>query len=163
MGTKYCTSCGAALNSGVKFCTNCGQNVLLKPITRDNTQVEYHDNKSDTIDDYNESNSLKNILLGFYVLLNIPLYSMSGGDDQMLGFLFYSLVITIVIALRIKKDNTFNWVLKILIGLQLLFVLSIFISQIDFLFIDLYSSIATILFFLLSIVLITMLVKGNSK
>lgn len=160
---EYCTNSGQKLKASTKFCTACGEQVLLTTTEKRNKVEQYSEAISIPNVDLPASSSIKNILLGFYVLLNIPLYAMSGGDDQMLGFLIYSIVITIVIAVRIKKENTFNWVLKILIGLQLLFVLSILMSQIEFLFVDLLSSIATILFFLIAIVLITMLIKGNSR
>jgi hypothetical protein len=161
---KYCTNCGTQLKENTKFCTKCGEQVL-KSSTENKVikEVAYVDDISSPNADLKGSNSFKNALLGFYVLLNIPLYAVSGGDEQMLGFLFYSFVITLVIVLRIRKENTFNWVLKILIGLQLLFVFSILVSQFEFLFIDFISSIATIIFFLLFIVLITMLIKGNSR
>jgi len=160
---KYCTNCGAQLKANTKFCTKCGEPVLIKSTEERNEKVEYVEDISIPKTDLRASSSFKNALLGFYVLLNIPLYAVSGGDEQMLGFLFYSFVITLVIVFRIKKANTFNWVLKILIGLQLLFVFSILMSQFDFLFVDFSSSIATIIFFLLFLVLITMLIKGNSR
>ena len=113
----YCTNCGAKLKENTKFCTGCGEKVLFSSREEGNRTEGYSDVISISNVEGATSNSFKNILLGFYVLLNIPLYAMSGGDDQMIGFLFYSLIITIVIAVRNRKENTFNWVLKILLVL----------------------------------------------
>lgn len=161
---KYCTNCGTELKANAKFCTKCGEQIIAPSAQKEALlDANHHNAISIPNADYNASNSFKNMLLGLYVLLNIPLYVLSGGDEQMLGFLFYSLVITILVAVRNKKENTYNWVLKILIGLQLLFVFSIFMTQLDFLFVDLTSTLASIVFFILFLVLFAMLIKGNSR
>ena len=163
MSANFCTSCGAKLKPDAKFCVNCGSKVTqFQNELESETNIHLDDIES-TFLETESPNSRKNILLGFYILLNLPFYALSDGNEEMIGFLIYSIIITILISLRIKKENTFNWVLKVLIGLQLLFIISILISQIEFLFDDLLSSTGTILFFLLGIVLLMMLIKGNKK
>ncbi len=165
MEANYCPNCGTALKPGTKFCSNCGEE--MKPASNSTSKNilvdEYPENVAESKAISMSDNSLKSKLLGFYILLNLPLSVLGKGSDEMIGFLIYSFVIVIVISIRFKKENTFNWVLKILLILQFMFILSIFITQFDSLFIDMLSSIGTIIFILLSIVIIKMLFNGNQK
>lgn len=167
-----CIKCGRPLKKGSKFCTKCGAKISLNEI-----QPEFESNNDNNTNDFVQSetsslepqpeilnnNSLKNKLLGFYIILVIPLYLMGQGTEEMIAFSIYSVVNIVVISLRINSPNTFNLIVKILLLLQFVFILSIVIPEANYLFVNLVSSIATVLFALLSLVILLMVFIGNRK
>ena len=169
----FCIKCGSNLKKGSKFCTSCGEKIDFggfkpkdKPAAETKTakasfqsESSQHDQPQDIV----SNNSLKNKLLGFYIILVIPLYILGQGTEEMIGFSIYSAINIVVISLRINKTNTFNAIVKILLLLQFVFILSMIIPQADYLFINLYSSIATLLFAALSLVIFLMVLIGNRK
>ena len=126
----------------------------------------------DSLDGFSEENtdysqgkekvkdSLKGKLLGFYVILNILLVLFSAGNEMLAGYMIYSLIIIIVISIRIKKEKTFNWVLKILIVLQILSSISILVLSLDS-YSYLLNTIAALALIGLLVVKVLMLLKGN--
>ena len=102
----------------------------------------------------------KNLIV-FYVLLNILLFSFGQGSDDIMGVKFFSVVILIIYFIRHKKDKPFNWLLKIILGLQLILVFSIFMSQSEYLFTNFISFLTTLSLIGLFIVILLLIFKGN--
>jgi len=168
----FCKNCGNKINKSAKFCTNCGEKIDAASVSSNETPVaeknpadpsQPHFSHKQQNQKVLSNNSLKNKLLGFYIILVIPLYILGQGTEEMIGFSIYSAIIIVVISLRINKTNTFNYIVKLLLLLQFVFILSMVIPQAEYLFINLYSSIATILFAALSLVIFLMVLIGNRK
>ena len=174
-----CTNCGQPLKENAKFCTNCGQQIKSKiklsiverkefnenskkQTNKKNTSEDNQESIAEFIPSVKQSNSLlKSKLLGFYIILAIAIHTLGNGSEQIIGMSIYSLVITVVIALRFNKENTFNWVVNLLLVLQFVFILSIVIPEKDVLFANLISSVATLLFGTMLLVIGLMVLIGN--
>lgn len=157
-----CIKCGNHLKKQSKFCTKCGTKIQIDEFLPNLESIDDNNSTNDiSQSEILSNNSLKIKLLGFYIILVIALYLMGQGTKEMIGFSIYSLVSIIVISLRINAPNTFNIFVKILLLLQFVFILSMVIPEADYLFINLVSSIATILFALLSLVILLMVSIGN--
>lgn len=166
---SFCTKCGGHLKTASKFCTSCGEKIDLSSFRLEaetetakasyQSESSQHDQQQEIV----SNNSLKNKLLGFYIILVIPLYILGQGTEEMIGFSIYSAINIVVISLRINKTNTFNYIVKLLLLLQFVFILSMVIPQADLLFINFYSSLATVLFAALSLVIFLMVLIGNRK
>jgi len=102
----------------------------------------------------------KNLIL-FYVLLNILLFSFGQGSDEISGLKFFSVIILIIYFIRHKKEKPFNWLLKIILGLQAILLLSIFMTQSEYLFANFFSFLITLSLLGLFIIILVILFKGN--
>jgi len=126
------------------------------------------DGEDDFYEDEIEEKSLKNTksykttLIWIYAILNMSLLSFSNVNEMILGYMFYTVIIIIVIFIRIKKEKTFNWLLKILLVLQILTAMSVIVmSNMEYMF-EQPVFVSSILIGLL-ITKLLMLIKGNSK
>jgi uncharacterized Zn finger protein (UPF0148 family) len=102
----------------------------------------------------------KNLIL-FYVLLNVLLFSFGLSSDDIMGVKFFSVLILIIYFIRHKKEKPFNWLLKIILGLQAILLLSIFMTQSEYLFANFLSFLTTLSLLGLFIVILLLLFKGN--
>ena len=75
---SFCKKCGSNLKNGSKFCTSCGEKIDLssfkpkdKPVAKTKTAKASSQSESqhDQQQDIASNNSLKNKLLGFYIIL----------------------------------------------------------------------------------------------
>ncbi|MCF6169172.1 zinc ribbon domain-containing protein, partial [Lutibacter sp.] len=138
---KYCQNCGSELKINAKFCTSCGYK--LKDSLSKNEEATASITPNTTNNSIgNKKNNIKNLLI-YYFLLNIPLYILNSGVDEIIGVQVFSLVILITYLIRFNKERIFNWFIKIILGLQAILLLSIFISSAD-LFVDFISFLTTL-------------------
>ena len=100
-------------------------------------------------------------LMIYYFLLNIPLYFINTGDDEILGILIFSVIIILMYIRRIKYDKPFNIILKIVIGLQSLLMLASIMINIENLGSSLSSVIALITLIALLFFNGKIIAKGN--
>jgi hypothetical protein len=170
----YCTNCGNDLKKQSKFCTHCGakieSNKQTSGVKIDKTKTGKINNQNENESvfemeskDFERDSSLKSKLLGFYVIFAITLHLLGQGSEQIIGLSIYSIVITVIVGSRFNKADTFNWVVKILLLLQFVFILSILIPQWQALFSNLVSSAATVLFGSMLLVIILMAIIGNRE
>ena len=158
----YCTNCGNENISGATFCTSCGSRL------KESKKVSKSDQTSTTNGIVTKTNGpllinnyqVKNILL-YYFLLNIPLYILSSGIDEIIGVQIFSLIILITFFLRAKKEKVVNWFMKIIFVLQSILIFSIFMTQSEYLFSNLFSVLLTLSLLALFCITIVLLFKRD--
>ncbi len=99
----------------------------------------------------------------FYLLLSILLLILQQKSDEITGVQYFSIFILVAYAFRHKKEKPFNWLLKILLTLQLILIFSIFMTQLEFFFYNLFSFLAGLTLLGLFIVNLLLLFKGNKN
>lgn len=183
--TKFCPNCGAKIGvnltkkSGkpvkkkmqkgvVKSLQNKTSNyvksktkemVLQKP-PKENLATNNSPQIKKEKSDIKTKKDAKNLIV-FYILLNILLFSFGQGSDDIMGVKLFSAIILVIYFIRHKKDKPFNWLLKIILGLQLILVFSIFMSQSEYLFTNFISFSTTLALLGLFIVILLLMFKGN--
>jgi len=100
-------------------------------------------------------------LMIYYFLLNIPLYFINTGDDEIIGVLFFSAILLISYLIRMKKEKPFNIILKIIMGLQLLLMFATVMINLESLGTSISSVIAVITLLFLIFITGKLLFKGN--
>jgi hypothetical protein len=108
------------------------------------------------------SKAYKIKLLLIYIILNVVLYLFSYFNEMIVGYMFYSIIIFIVTLIRIGKEKTFNWVLKLLLLLQIIMGLAVILmSSVEYEYEQPVSTTAILIGLLITKML--MLVKGNKS
>jgi len=156
----YCSNCGNEIKTGVAFCTSCGSK-LKEPIKVSKNESIASENVTPTItNEHIERNKdkAKNLLI-YYFLLNIPLYILNSGFDEIIGVQIFSLIILVTFLLRFNKEMLFNWFMKIIFVLQLVLVFSIFMTQSEYLFTNFFSGLITLSLLGLFIITLILLFK----
>jgi len=183
MGNFYCRNCGTALKPETNFCTNCGTKIVNPKSNKselENDSIVKESISSNTPNgklaiEENSINSISEELTGgkykfakrimiFYILLNIPLYYLNSGTDEILGILIFSIIVLwdfFVFILNKQKKKPFNIITKIVLVLQMLLAISAFMNNYELFFSNIYSASAVITFALLSIVNVMLILKGN--
>jgi len=134
---------------------------ISKSIKKSSTlQDVFQSNPTNKID--SNSNPAKKLMI-YYFLLNIPLYFINTSDDEILGILFFSVILLISYFIRIKKEKPFNIILKIIMGLQLLLMFASVMINLENLFSSIASVIAVITLIALIYVTGKLLIKGNKN
>jgi len=134
---------------------------ISKSIKKSSTlQDVFQSNPTNKID--SNSNPAKKLMI-YYFLLNIPLYFINTSDDEILGILFFSVILLITYFIRIKKEKPFNIILKIIMGLQLLLMFASVMINLENLFSSIASVIAVITLIALIYVTGKLLIKGNKN
>ena len=158
----YCINCGNENISGATFCTSCGYKLKVATKVSKKEQATTT-NVTPTVTNENiesKKNKAKNLLI-YYFLLNIPLYILNSGYDEIIGVQIFSLLILVTFLIRLKKEKLVNWFMKIIFVLQSILIFSIFMTQSEYLFANFFSALLTLsLLGLFSIILI-LLFKGN--
>ena len=120
-------------------------------------KAEKSDSSNETI---GKNKSAKKLMI-YYFLLNIPLYFINTGDNEILGILIFSFLIVISYLFNMKKEKPFNIVMKIILALQIVLMLASVMINLEYFF----SSISTIIGIVTCIALIyvnvLLLIKGN--
>jgi len=124
------------------------------------SETKTDDIQIDNNNTINTNKTSKNLIL-FYVLLNILLFSFGQSSDDIMGVKFFSVIILVTYFIRHKKEKPFNWLVKIILGLQAILLLSIFISSAEYLFVNFFSFLTTLSLLGLFIVILLLLFKGN--
>ena len=158
----YCSNCGSKQKSNIKFCTNCGLklNETIPIKVSKNEQTTIGNITPNTTNSSIGNNNAKNLLI-YYFLLNIPLYILNAGFDEIIGVQIFSLIILVTFFLRFNKEKVINWFMKIIFVLQLILVFSIFMTQSEYLFANFFSFLTTLFLVGLFIITLILLFKGN--
>ncbi|WP_367274628.1 zinc-ribbon domain-containing protein [uncultured Lutibacter sp.] len=161
---EYCSNCGKKQKLNIKFCTNCGSK-LKEPISNIVSKNEPTTNGNVTPNTTNKTignkkTNAKNVLI-YYFLINIPLYILNTGVDEIIGVQIFSLIILITFILRLKKEKFVNWFMKIIFVLQSILIFSIFMTQSEYLFSNLFSALITLSLLALFCITIVLLFKRN--
>ena len=159
---SYCSNCGSKLKSTTKFCTSCGSKLEKSIKISKNEQATTENVKPNATNEIigNKKNEAKNLLI-YYFSLNIPLYILNSGYDEIIGVQIFSLIILITFFLRLKKEKLVNWFMKIIFVLQLILIFSIFMTQSEYLFANFFSVLITLSLFGIFIINLILLFKGN--
>ena len=100
----------------------------------------------------------------FYILINIPLYFINTGDDEILGVLIFStavLVGFVLHSLQKKKEKPYTIVLKIVLVLQSLLAVSGIMQRLEYMGSSGYSLVAVISLALLVFLNIKIIFRRN--
>ena len=118
----FCTHCGAQLIQNAKFCTSCGGSVSdSKVSSKSSAPIQ----NTPTIDLNKERSKKVRKWMFFYILINIPLYFINTGDDEILGVLIFSTAVLVGFVLySLQKEKPYTIVLKIVLVLQSLLAVS---------------------------------------
>lgn len=183
--SNYCTNCGTkALNVNTS-------NDILKTKSLENKEVESIDNQnhendkskktfaSNDIDEHIPKEKIIDSLseevkgkkytfakrmMMFYLVINIVLFSIKSGFDEIIGLLIFSIIVFwdfIVFISNKGKKKPFSIVTKIFLVLQMLLAVSLVMNNYEYFFNSIYSAIAVMTFVLLSIVNVSLLIWGN--
>ncbi len=155
----YCSKCGNKLKSTEKFCTSCGSKLNeSRKVSKKEQLTTKNVIPNNSVE--NKKSNAKNLLI-YYFLLNIPLYILNIGFDEIIGVQIFSLVIFVTFLIRAKKEKLINWFMKIIFVLQLILVFSIFMTQSEYLFANFFASLITLSLLGLFIITLILLFKGN--
>lgn len=158
----YCRNCGTALKPETNFCTNCGTKISIVQNSSNESNFEKKQIEFQAKDEeLTGNNKFFTNLFPIYIFLNIPLFYLNNGYEEISGILIFSAIVLIGYYVRRNKEKPFNILIKIVLVLQLVLVFSTIMMNLEHFFINFYSLLwATILIlFLISILLL--LVKGN--
>jgi len=102
-------------------------------------------------------------LIIIYLVISIFLLILGQESDEIIGVQYFSIFILVVYGIRHKKEKPFNWLLKIVLVLQLTLIFSIFMTQSEFFLYNLFSLLAGLSLLGLFIVILLLILKGNKK
>jgi hypothetical protein len=182
---KFCPSCGNKIEvisnkakktpknkmekGVIKSLKNETSNFVKSKITK-TTPPSIPDNNSPNIQKKNETNlfnkSSKKItkakkLMIYYFLLNIPIFFINNGEDEILGVLVFSGIILLLYLIRMGNEKPIHIILKIIMGLQALLMLSTIMVNLENIFNSILAFIAIIALVFLLIITIKVILKGN--
>ena len=175
----YCTNCGTNYIQEAKFCTSCGAKIngetsneypseyKEKLYKNTVTGLEQSQNVSEVFkpnkkaESYLEETSSKTggitIWTWIYLIINALLVYLGYRIETVLGTLLFSVVVLLLVFLRRDKPKPYNWLVKIILLLQLVYLILVLPEGI------LYLGINTLLLIALFITNFILLFKGNKK
>jgi len=182
--TKFCPSCGTKIetvNKDVKkpISRKMDKGVVksLKDETSNYATSKIKDTISkkdinenlfkDTSSEIKDENPLADIkkpskkFIIIYLLITIFLLILGPKSDEIIGVQYFSIFILVAYGIRHKKEKPFNWLLKIILILQLVLIFSIFMTQYEYFFSNFFTFLASLSLLGLFIVILTLLFKGN--
>ncbi|MFA5297844.1 MAG: zinc ribbon domain-containing protein [Lutibacter sp.] len=92
-----------------------------------------------------------------YVILNGLLIYLGYQSGEVIGVLLFSVLILSIIFLRRKKENPYNWLVKIILVIQLIFLVALIVERLT------YISTITLLLIGLLLTDLILLFKGNNS
>lgn len=92
-----------------------------------------------------------------YLILNGLLIYLGHQSDEVIGVLMFSVLILVVVFFRRKSEKPYNWLVKIILVIQLIFLIALIAEVIA------YISTITLLFIGLAITNLALLFKGNNS
>jgi hypothetical protein len=90
-----------------------------------------------------------------FLLVNLLLLILGYSSDSVLGILVFSLIAGFFIFLRRKKPKPVNWVIKVILILQVIGLLALIVDSLE------YMGIVSVLMIFLFIVDLRLIFKGN--
>ncbi len=102
-------------------------------------------------------------LMGLYLLLSALLLMSGRISEEIVGIEIFSFFILLGYGIRYKREKPFNWLLKIILILQVVLIVSFIMTQGEFLFYDIFSILIALSLVALFIVNIMLLIKGNKN
>ena len=114
----------------------------------------------ETSNDKTPQNQKKNLGLWtmVYFIVNI-LLSFSPTSDEKIGLMMFSFVVLLIVLIRYKKDKPYNILVKIILGLQIVFTIALIGAGFE----DGYWTINIIYLVALLFAELMIMFKGNSK
>ena len=182
---KFCPSCGNKIEIVSKKMEETSKNKmdkgvvkslknetskLVKSKSKKTIQSKFQNKKKPVIQNKTKSNlfnkpiektkKAKKLMI-YYFLLNIPLYFINSGDEQILGVLVFSGIIILIYLIRMGNEKPINSILKIIMGLQILLMLATIMINLENTFNSILSFIAIITLAVLLIISGKLILKGN--
>ena len=90
-----------------------------------------------------------------YIVINAILLYLGNALDEVIGIMLFSVIIILTVLLRRKKPKPYNWLVKIILVLQAVFLIALLADRIEFL------GTITLLMAALLLVNFRLLFKGN--
>lgn len=157
----FCTHCGAQLIQNAKYCTSCGGSVSDSKVSSKSSGPIQN---TPTIDLNKERSKKVRKWMLFYILINIPLYFINTGDDEILGVLIFStavLVGFVLYSLQKEKEKPYTIVLKIVLVLQSILAVSGIMQRLEYMGSSGYALVAVISLALLVFLNIKIIFRRN--
>ena len=99
-----------------------------------------------------------------YAFLSVLLLFMGYQSERIIWLLILSVVILLLVFLRRKKEKPYNWMIKIILVLQLIFLAAFIIGEIEFMsIVSQYFSFFMLLYIGLLVSNMMLLFKGNKS
>jgi hypothetical protein len=92
-----------------------------------------------------------------YIIINALLVILVSNSDEVMGVLIFSVLILAIVFFRRKKEKPYNWLVKIILVVQLILLVAFVIEGVA------YISTITLLFIGLVITNLALLFKGNNS
>jgi len=190
---QFCPNCGKAINEDVNYCPYCRYNISKVFHNKDKMPTRKSDKlpkkiqkapklktKKSNLDNNKEVKSKKQtssknekrykyifptINITIYLLLSLLLL-FGASNDQILGVIIYSFIVTVIVFYRRKKDKPINWLATIFLVLQFFFISILSAKIVEFLNYGGDAPEALLLlgiFIFMLIVILLILIRGNKK
>lgn len=91
-----------------------------------------------------------------YVVINTLLIYIGNQSDEVLGVLFFSFIILLIVFIRRKKEKPYNWLVKIFLIIQLVFLIALVVERLE------YITFITLCLIGLLVTNFILLFKGNN-
>ncbi|MBI9040598.1 zinc-ribbon domain-containing protein [Lutibacter sp.] len=109
------------------------------------------------VEEPNSSTKKINKWTWIYIIITVLLLYFGNQSEEVIGVLIFSILILGIVFFRRKKEKPYNWLVKIIIGVQLIFLVALVADRLE------NFSAITILFIGLLITNIMLLLKGNNS
>ncbi|MBP9600262.1 MAG: zinc ribbon domain-containing protein [Lutibacter sp.] len=91
-----------------------------------------------------------------YIIMNALLLILGSKSEEVVGVLIFSVIILAIVFFRRKKEKPYNWLVKIILVVQLIFLVALIAESIE------YISFFTLVFMGLLLANLALLFKGNN-
>lgn len=127
--------------------------------SENSTKQSTINNNSQTQNTENKNVSNKNGInkwTWIYIIINALLMILGSQSDKVMGVLIFSVLILAIVFFRRKKEKPYNWLVKIILVVQLILLFALIAESIE------YISIFTLVFMGLLLANLALLFKGNN-
>ncbi|MCB0472932.1 MAG: zinc ribbon domain-containing protein [Flavobacteriaceae bacterium] len=92
-----------------------------------------------------------------YLAVNILMVVKYNRSDELMGIAFFSVIVLIVVFIRKSKQKPYNWLVKIILGIQLIFLAALIFER------SAYPDLSLLFLIALLLIDLRLLFKGNKK